>query len=426
MGAVGEIAGSGIVKLKQSIRSILPDDIVMWMKAGFDYGNNRKMLRKKERIRPYQAGRYPMGINLIGDVRAETGLGQSMRLLAEILEESNVPFIIKQVDSPGGLRRNENQWESRISDELKYAVNLIHINPGIWAESYNRFPAEVLDYRYHIAYWLWELETFPERWRPCIETVDEIWAPSEFISQSIRKITSKNVETVPYCIHLKKKEPYGRAYFGLPENKFLFLTMYDFKSVSERKNPKAAIAAYMKAFRKEETGVGLVVKIGHLQRQQELEQLRRQLTGYPNIYFITENLSRQEVESLILGADALISLHRSEGFGLPIAEAMCLGRPVVATAWSANMEFMDEICSCPVDYKLVEIRKTVGPYPKGSRWAEPDTEHAAEYLRKLYEEQEYCRTISKNAKVKIGKVLNGGRAAKMIRERFSAYGEIEK
>lgn len=404
------------MELKQMIRRIVPDDIVLAVKRLAEKEYNRKMLQKAAGVEPYLAQSHPMGINLIGDIRAETGLGQSMRILAGILEKGGIPFTIKQIDSPGGLQHDNSSWEHRISDECQYAVNLIHINPGIWAENYNCMPKGILDGRYNIAYWLWELEEFPLRWTDCIETVDEIWTPSEFISRSIRKRTEKRVTTVPYSIELDTGKKYGRAYFQLPQDKFLFLMMYDFKSVSERKNPHAVIQAYKQAISPDDNNVGLIVKINHLEKSRELEQLRKDLEGYPNIHYIVDNLSREEVESLIAAADVLVSLHRSEGFGLPMAEAMYLGTPVVATNWSANTEFMDKGSSCLVDYELQELRKNIGPYEKGNYWAEADVKQAAEYMAKLYSQKEYYDQISEKGKEHVRKVLNADRALQIIQD----------
>lgn len=406
------------MEIKQIFKRALPDNTIVRIKLLLNRINNRKMLKKRDVIKAFEPGMYPNGINLIGDILAETGLGQSMRILASILEEGGIPFTIKQVDSPGGLKLDNDMWESRISDDLKYSINLIHINPNIWAENYNRFSENILNYRYNIAYWLWELEEFPDRWVDCIETVDEIWTPSEFISNCIRKKTNKTVETVPYSIQLDTNNYYPREFFKLPLDKFLFLTMYDYKSIQERKNPQAVIKAYKAAFGQDDLEVGLVIKINHLNNKMELVQLKQELAGYPNIYYIIDNLSRKEVESLIADSDALISLHRSEGFGLPLAEAMYLGTPVVATGWSANTEFMDKDCSCLVDYKLVKINKSIGPYEKGNYWADADVNQASEYMRKLYENKQYWKQISVNGKNCIRERLKAENALTVINKKI--------
>ncbi len=406
------------MKIKKAISHILPDSTKVYIKMLFNGINNKKMLQKKVSIKGFVPDKYPFGINLIGDIRAETGLGQSMRILADILEEGEIPFTIWQMDSPGELELNDDKWKEKISAKLKYSINLVHINPNIWAETYNKFSNEVFDYRYNIAFWLWELEEFPDKWVDCIETVDEIWTPSEFISKSIKKKTTKPVETVPYAICFDVENLYPRKYFELPEDKFLFLVMYDFKSISERKNPKAVIRAYKNAFDQGGEGTGLVIKINHLGKKRELEQLQEEMAGYKNIYYITDNLSRKEIESLIADVDVLVSLHRSEGFGLPLAEAMYLGTPVIATGWSANVEFMENDCSCLVNYTLTEIKRNIGPYEKGNQWAEADIACASQYMKKLYYDKEYWEEISGNGKKKIRQKLNIENAISVIKRKI--------
>lgn len=421
------------MKAIQTIKNMLSDDIKLKIKKVLAVGQNRRMLQWKKQTEPYCKGQYPIGINLIGDISAETGLGQSMRILASSMEKGDIPFCVKQVNTHGQLVHNDNAWEGKAERGIKYAVNLIHIIPGTWAEDYCRLEKGILDKRYNIAYWLWELEEFPDHWLPCIQTVDEIWTPSEFISNSIRKKTKKPVITVPYAIDMenrgeKAKEAeketdmqgyFNRKYFALPDGMFLFLVMYDFISVSERKNPKAAIEAYIRAFPKEERDAGLVIKVNHVE-ERKLVQLKERLREYKNIYFITENMSRKEVDSLMNAVDVLVSLHRSEGFGLPVAESMALGKPVISTNWSATAEFMDESCACPVDYQLVRIRKTVGPYEKGNCWAEADVEHAAHYMRRLWEDKGYAHRTGASAKAYIGKHLTYRHAADIVKNRLKA------
>ncbi|TCL59378.1 glycosyl transferase family 1 [Kineothrix alysoides] len=405
------------MKLKKIVRKMFPDTIALKLKNIINVKNSRKMLVKKEKIQPYKKGYYPSGINLVGDIKAETGLGQSIRILAIIMKKGDIPFVVKQTDLHGNLEHNDNTWEHKITNTVKYDINLINWIPETWAKDYNETDNSMFDYRYNIAYWLWELEEFPDRWLPCIQTVDEIWTPSEFISNSLRKKTNKPVITVPYVIETVQSDYFDREYFCLPEDKFLFLTMYDFISISERKNPAAVIDAYIKAFPEENKDVGIVIKVNHAE-DKKLEKLKDRLKDYKNVYFITTNLTRLQVDSLIYVSDVLVSLHRSEGFGLPLAEAMALGKPVIATNWSASKEFMDEESACLVDYKLIKLEKTIGPYEKGNYWADADTEHAAYYMKRLWENKEYRETTGTNAQSYIKENLSYECAAGIMKNRL--------
>lgn len=407
--------------MKNRIKAMIPSSVKYKLKQGLNSYYNMRMLNKYRQISVSVQGDYPMGINLIGDIKAETGLGQSMRILADILEKSQIPFVVIQINQPGDLNRNQGQWDHKIEEKAKYAVNVIHINNSEWAESYIKLPVEILAGRYNIAYWLWELETLPKSWIPCLETVDEIWAPSEFICDCYRRYTDKKIVKIPYGIRLKTPVEFGRSHFELPEDVFLFLIMYDFKSISERKNPKGMVKAFCEAFTPEYANsekIGLIVKINHVETKQELDALKEWLQEYQYIYYITDNLSRSEVESLIAVADVLVSLHRSEGFGLPLAEAMYLGTPVIATNWSATTEFMTEKAACLVDYQMIELDKQLGPYPKGSRWADADIKQAAEFERKLYEDKTLYDELRREAKKQVGEILNHEKIGLKIKEQI--------
>ncbi len=377
--------------VKDKIKRVMPQRIWNEIKSCTDKYYEGKMRKKCKLIEEFRPSESEFGVNLIGDIRAETGLGQSMRIIADMLEQAGIPFLVRQMDAPDNIEHQERKWDHKIASESRYGINLIHINNNVWKKNYNRIPIGELSGRYNIAFWLWELEEFPDDWVSCIDTVDEIWTPSEFISRGLRKKTEKNVITMPYGVVLDKSNLVGRKYFHLPEDKFLFLVMYDFLSISERKNPYGVIKAYMRAFKKTDRGMGLVIKVNHLKKKTELDRLRAKLSGYPDIYFITDNLSRREVESLIADADVLVSLHRAEGFGLPLAEAMYLGTAVIATNWSSTTEFMDVDSACLVDYELVSLIKDIGPYRKGNRWADADVGHAAEYMRELFLDKEFYK-----------------------------------
>lgn len=403
----------------RKIRRVLPDGFVLFIKDILLLYENKKMLIKYGKIRPFKSDKYPFGINLIGDIKAETGLGQSMRIIAGLLEEANLPFVICQIDAPGELEHSESMFEKRIVDKPVYSINLIHINPNTWAETYNRIEEEWLHDRYPVAYWLWELEQFPDKWKPCMKTVREIWAPSDFICESIKNAGFKRVTKMPYAIQFNERGLLDRDYFSLPKDLFLFLIMYDEKSISERKNPWAAINAYKEAFNPDNHKVGVVIKVSHTKDGKISPKLRQALHGYPNVFYVTDNLSREEVESLIASVNVLVSLHRSEGFGLPLAEAMYLGTVAVATNWSANIEFMKQEGSELVVYKLIQLKKTIGPYRKGSRWADADVADAANRLKHLMEDKNYYENKKNLAASHIRTMLNPRSMAERIRKRVN-------
>jgi len=198
---------------------------------------------------------------------------------------------------------------------------------------------------------------------------------------------------------------------------FLFLSMYDSNSTIQRKNPIGAIKAFKKAFPPSEKNVGLIIKINN-PKEEDLKLINDELKGYRNIFIIKNTLSKTEVNSLIKCSDAFVSLHRAEGFGLVIAEAMLLGTPVIATNWSANVDFMNSENSCPVSYELKQLGEDYFFYKAYQHWAEPDLDNAAEYMKKLFSDKSYRETLSKNAKKFIQKNFSVQKSAEKIKSRI--------
>ena len=390
-----------IKRYSKAVRDIVPANIRMSIKE--------KLLEKDieafgERKEKYDPDFFARGVNLIGSIRAENGLGQSCRLVANQLKESHVNFSVFNIDFNANLRESDQTYEHYISDTLPYAINVFHINPCELGNVVMRIP-DVWNKHYNIAFWLWELEEFPDEWIKYCLLFDEIWTPSEFAGRGVKKKTSIMVKTMPYTVSVSADENCTRESFGLPDDKFLYLVMYDANSTNERKNPEGAIEAYKKAFPKEKEDHGLVIKINNVQKD-SLHELQQSLSKYRNVYFITDVLEKNKVNSLISCVDVLVSLHRAEGFGLVLAEAMLLGTPVIATNWSSNTEFMDLESSCMVKYHLVASKKREGLYKRGCIWAEPDTEDAAAYMSRLKNDPVFYEEMKKKGRQCLEERLN--------------------
>ncbi|MCC8050027.1 MAG: glycosyltransferase [Clostridiales bacterium] len=436
-------------------KNIVPRQTRMALKDKLVQKNISEFLNTKK---PYDSKAWPEGVNLIGSIRAEMGLGQSCRLVARQLQMSGYPFSICNIGFDDNLREDDHSWDDYISaevpplsratlddrsqnnqrpfsqeaeraadgtnvsrpngsSELPYGINLFHVN---LCEMGNMFSANssFWDGHYNIAFWLWELEDFPKEWVKYCSLFDEIWTPSAFAGRGMQKAIEVPVRTVPYRPTAPYDDSCTRDTFDLPENKFLCLIMYDSNSTTGRKNPQGAIAAYRKAFPQEDPDCGLVIKINNA-KEEDVRRLKKELDGYCNVYFITKVMKKEKVNSLIRCCDVYLSLHRSEGFGLVIAEAMLLGTPVIATNYSSNVEFMSEEASCLVDYQLIKNLHTEGAYKRGCIWADPDLDQAADYIRRLKNDRVYYESKVTGGAACINQKLNEEELNGLWRERIA-------
>jgi len=405
-------------KIKPFLIKIIPISLLRSIKKSLVNSSMKKLAKKSPPV-SFNRQQNQDGVNLIGYIQGEIGLGQSCRLVAKGLEVAEVNFTIYNYNQISAVRMNDNSWVSKITNTTPFNINIIHINPYELPLAYMRLGRQVWDSRYNIVYWLWELEVFPKEWENALFLADEIWTPSEFASESIRKITDKPVYTIPYALDKPKTGAFTRKHFNLPENMTLIMCMYDCNSTMERKNPMGALDAYKIAFQENnENNVGLVIKMNNPE-QKDIDEIKMKLKGLSNIFFLTGVYEKEKVNSLISIVDIYISLHRAEGFGLVPAEAMKLGTPVIATNWSSNTEFMNSEVACMVDYELVNITKTYGPYKPGNRWAEPDLNQAAIYMKELVQCEEKRKEIAEKAKLFIDKHLAPEKAANQIKNRIN-------
>lgn len=324
------------------------------------------------------------GVILAGEFSLPTGVGGGARLMRDAL--IRLGFRVWCVDVSGlvpGGDRTVGAPELDLIGVPAAAPVILHVNPDVFAWTLLRLDRRLLGRRVVVGFWAWELEVIPSAWRPAFELVHEVWTPSRFTAGAIRRAWSGPVRHVPHPIGSARLLPstLDRCAFGLPKDRLIVLSSFSLGSSPARKNPEGTIAAFRHAFGDSDSAL-LVLKVsGHRAFPDDLARLRRHTDGFSNIVIELRTLDTADNLALTENADIVLSLHRSEGFGLVPAEAMALGVPVVSTDWSATAEYIDSSCAVPIPYRLVPTQDPRGVYElPGSLWAEPDIEAAANAL----------------------------------------------
>jgi glycosyltransferase involved in cell wall biosynthesis len=417
--------------LRPDVRAAYPDinnvDKVKFLKWVLNHGaaefnldiNLLSSLKEYlEKVKPHDT-QLKLGVNVFGYFNSEKGMGEVVRSDVRCLEKTSYPFGLCNIIDL--LSSNQEFRQDIFTRDNSYQINLIHINADQLAAAGKDTTLISFANHYNIGYWAWELSQFPKKWLKAFENLDEIWVLSTFMEKTLAPISSIPVVTVPVSIEMKeiKNPSFDRKFFGIPENVFVFLFMFDFDSVYARKNPESIIKAFDKDFSENKNAV-LVIKHMHAQRYPKELQTLIALSKASNVILIDETLSKEQVYALLYHADCYISLHRCEGFGLTMAEAMSMGKPVIATGYSGNTDFMKPNNSYLVNYQLVEIEKDYGPYKKGWQWAEPDLEHAASLMRYVYEHQEEAKAKGKIAQAYMREHFSADAVAKIYQQRLDA------
>ena len=342
--------------------------------------------------------KQPSGVNVCGYLRTESGVGAAARAYIRALESVDVPVALHDLSSLSG-NRAENPIPPGFVTGQPFDINVVCVDIEKHTSILSQFGNDFFTDRYNVGVWWWEVEIFPHKWRDRFAYYDEIWAASSFIANNLAPISPVPVVRVPPVLTLERygSRERGRRLLGVGQAEFLFLLVFDFNSTTARKNPDAAIDAFKRAFAVSEP-VRLVIKsVNGARNERGLAELRAQCGSHP-VTIIDGYWPVDDVQDLIAACDAYVSLHRSEGIGLTITDAMAHGKPVVATGWSGNMDVMSTRNSFPVEYDLVEIGGAAGQYANGGRWANPSVEHAAKQLRYVFSHADIARARGEAAR----------------------------
>jgi glycosyltransferase involved in cell wall biosynthesis len=346
----------------------------------------------------------PFGLNIYGFAYGELGIGEDLRMAVECCEAAGIAYHVVNVDA-GDARQADLHLKGKVSDGTElppYNTNLFCL-PAFDTVSrvFMQKGAKVFEGYRNIGWWPWELAVFPKAWKPyAFELVDEVWASSTFLEDMYKRATDKPVKLVPLAVSVARMKPYPRKHYGLPDKKFLFLYIFDFNSSVARKNPMAAVQAFKQAFKPTDNTVGLVLKTMNTKpNNPEWQAFLKECQTDKRIQLITETLDRPEVLGLINACDAYVSLHRAEGFGRTLAEAMLLGKPVVATNYSGNVDFMHSELNACVSYQLASLSEQDYQWAESNDqqvWADADVSSAADCMSQIItraKEQDYAQQL---------------------------------
>lgn len=340
-------------------------------------------------------GNLTNGINVFGYLDAELGVGEAGRLAIKALESVDVP--VSAITYSKTISRQNLSFNS--GNKLRYNPLLMAVNADQIESCQREIGPEAMADRYVIGQWFWELEEFPIQHLRSFNLVDELWAPTEFIANCLRSKAPSNVPIHHMPLPLLKPEvdeSFGREQIGI-DNRFMFLFTFDFFSVAKRKNAIGVIDAYRRAFPTQGVTVLVIKTINGELRLNELEKLRWHARKRSDILIIDSYLMPEQVASLMSTADAYVSLHRSEGLGLTMAESMLLGTPVIATNYSGNLDFMTNENSILIPWKRAKVGVGADAYSPDSYWAEPSLEHAAHAMKSLVDDREFARKLGQVA-----------------------------
>ncbi len=328
------------------------------------------------------------GVLYAGYVEAALGLGQSLRGLIDAAAGQSFPFGI----FPYNWRvekRHIGPFRSESYDlDHRYRINVVEVAPDETADFLTAFgPARLAGGR-NVLRPYWELPRAPEQWREKLKAFDELWSPSAFVTEALRPVFDGRIVVIPPAVDVSIVRESDRTAFGLPPTAFCFLFTFDLNSFPARKNPFGLVQAFQKAFPDRSADIALAIKVsGEWGLFEEYRTgLRTLAAADPRICLLEVGLDRDGILSLIKACDCYVSLHRSEGLGLGMIEAMMLGKPVIGTDFSGNRDFLDAETGFPIPYRLVDVRPHDYPHATGQRWADPDLDAAAAAMRSVRSE----------------------------------------
>jgi glycosyltransferase involved in cell wall biosynthesis len=385
------------------------------------------------RAEPHHGPVRADGVNFVTDLRANIGLGESARMILRALGQAGLSINYQEVVTLHVNRSHPLPDQARAARTL-YGVTIMHLIPPEMRAGVEAFPASFAA-SYNIGFWLWELPKLPGGLLASFPVLDEVWTPSTYTQSIIAQVARVPVVymPIPIAVTLSGRT---RADFGLPEDRFVFFFAFNPSSSVARKNPFGVIEAFRRAFEGEAQPPLLVIKAHHLAAPLNARIAPKLRAAVQRVggMLIEADFTRERMNDLLAACDCFVSLHRAESSALAIAESMALGKPVIATAYSANTDFMTPANSFEVGYTLRAITEEdhadqpslSSQYEPGQLWAEPDLDHAAELMRSVVANPETARARGQLARQEMERAWCVEAVSERITERFKRLAERQR
>ncbi len=343
--------------------------------------------------------------HVVGHPSAPIGMGEHARSVYRALREAgDRPKLIDIYGPIEGHDRNlVATYAHDLSPMLGRGVNIFCINADEVEQAFGVLKDRNLKAAgsHNVIYPAWELERYPKEWGEILDQFDEVWAPSKFIAQSLSRATTRSVVHMPLACEVNERGLFSRKYFGIPDSAYCFFFAFDFLSYIERKNPLAVLQAFEQAVTERPSAdTRLIIKVNNTHRKpEEFAKFREQFKAYRDkVVLVGDVLSDLEMKALMWLIDCFVSLHRSEGFGRGMSEAMHLGKPVIATAYSGNMDFCTADTALLTPYELIDVRPGEYPHWQGQVWADPDVRTAALHMVTLLDDRSVGESLGRRAR----------------------------
>ena len=339
------------------------------------------------------------GVGVFGYLKTPNGVGQAGRLIVEALNSVHYPVTEFDVGNPNEIP-NIKKLKIKPSGFNKVILSVdAHSIKSITTAIGKKF----LYGKYVIAQWFWELEEVPDYYQEAFEVIDELWVPTEYMRSAFLAVAPPkvNIRHMPLpLVGPSKSATVGRSHFGIGQE-FMFLFIFDFLSVMKRKNPIGLVEAFEAAFTENEGPILVIKTINGDKRIAEMAQLKSMCVNRKDIMILEEEFAKSEIDSLVTICDSYVSMHRAEGLGLTLAEAMSAGKPVIATNYSGNLDFMNSENSILVPWRRTDVGSGAEGYSPTATWAEPDLNACASAMHELWSNSSLARDLGLRAQASL-------------------------